>query len=357
MRDALAGRGSAGRGGGRGAGRAEGPARRRRAHRPRPSCWAPTSCSSSTANGWRSLVDLRGARAQLLRLRGRRHRLVSAVVAFRGGAGSGTMPTPRSWTCARSPTPSSTDYLAAAGPDVLGCVGAYQIEGLGAQLMARVEGDLPTVLGMPLLPLLQFLRDQGVLRDVIVLGLTGSIAMGKSRAAARFRAFGVPVFDSDAQVHALFASRAARRSRAVAQAFPGSLGPAAGSIAQALGRMVLGPAGRAAPARGHRPPAGARRASAGSWPRPAARGRARRPRRTAALRDRRPSARVDAVALVCASAMLQAQRALRRPGMTAVKLAQIRGRAVARRLEEQARPIRDPLRLRWRCAGQACRRG
>ena len=111
-------------------------------------------------------------------------------------------------------------YLAAAGPDVLGCVGAYQLEGLGAQLMAGSRATHSTMLGLPLLPLLQFLRDQGVLRDVIVLGLTGSIAMGKSRAAERFRAFGVPVFDSDAQVHALFApggaavAAVARRSRA-----------------------------------------------------------------------------------------------------------------------------------------------
>ena len=48
---------------------------------------------------------------------------------------------------------------------MLGSVGAYQLEGLGAQLMARVEGDFFTILGLPLLPLLQFLRDQGVLRD------------------------------------------------------------------------------------------------------------------------------------------------------------------------------------------------
>ena len=108
-------------------------------------------------------VDLDAAAAQLRRLRGRRHRLVSAVVAFRGGG--------RVWhhaaTAALDLRAFSdaflADYLAGAGPDVLGCVGAYQIEGLGAQLMARVEGDHATVLGLPLLPLLQFLRDQGVL--------------------------------------------------------------------------------------------------------------------------------------------------------------------------------------------------
>ena len=61
-------------------------------------------------------------------------------------------------------------YLAAAGPGILGCVGAYELEGLGAQLIGRVEGDYFTILGLPLLPLLQFLRDQGVLERMIVVG-------------------------------------------------------------------------------------------------------------------------------------------------------------------------------------------
>jgi septum formation protein len=109
--------------------------------------------------------DRAAARAQLLRLRGRRHRLVSAVVAFRNGA--------RVWHHVKAARvwvrPFSEafldDYLDRAGDAVLGSVGAYQLEGLGAQLMSRVEGDFFTILGLPLLPLLQFLRDQGVLRD------------------------------------------------------------------------------------------------------------------------------------------------------------------------------------------------
>ena len=108
-------------------------------------------------------VDRAAARAQLLRLRGRRHRLVSAVVAFRGGS--------RVWhdvdaaTLAVRPFGDGflDAYLDAVGDAVVGCVGAYQLEGLGAQLMARVDGAHATVLGMPLLPLLQFLRDQAVL--------------------------------------------------------------------------------------------------------------------------------------------------------------------------------------------------
>ena len=107
--------------------------------------------------------DRAAAARQLRRLRGRPHQLASAVVAFRGGA--------RVWHDVNSARltlrPFSDDflerYLDAADASILGCVGAYQIEGLGAQLMARVDGAQATVLGMPLLPLLQFLRDQGVL--------------------------------------------------------------------------------------------------------------------------------------------------------------------------------------------------
>ena len=103
------------------------------------------------------------AREQLLALRGREHRLVSAAVAFRGGQ--------RVWHHVASARlfvrPFSDEfldaYLDAADPSVFRSVGAYHLEGTGAQLMARVDGDYFTVLVMPLLPLLQFLRDQGVL--------------------------------------------------------------------------------------------------------------------------------------------------------------------------------------------------
>ncbi|MBL3677657.1 MAG: Maf-like protein [Alphaproteobacteria bacterium] len=51
-------------------------------------------------------------------------------------------------------------YVAAAGPEVTGSVGAYALEGLGAWLFDRVQGDYFTVLGLPLLPLLRYLREQ-----------------------------------------------------------------------------------------------------------------------------------------------------------------------------------------------------
>lgn len=54
-----------------------------------------------------------------------------------------------------------TRYLDRAGADVLQSVGAYQVEGLGAQLFDRIEGDYFAVLGLSLLPVLSFLRTQG----------------------------------------------------------------------------------------------------------------------------------------------------------------------------------------------------
>ncbi|HET6466777.1 MAG TPA: Maf family protein [Geminicoccaceae bacterium] len=109
-------------------------------------------------------ADRAVAKAQLLRLSGRRHRLVSAAVGLRNGA--------RVWhhvgVASLWVRPLSEgfveEYLDAVGEAVLQSVGSYQLEGPGAQLMARVEGDFFTVLGLPLLPVLQFLRDQGVLR-------------------------------------------------------------------------------------------------------------------------------------------------------------------------------------------------
>jgi septum formation protein len=56
-------------------------------------------------------------------------------------------------------------YLEAAGPDVLQSVGAYKLEDVGAQLFDRINGDYFTILGLPLLPLLGFLRNKGAKRS------------------------------------------------------------------------------------------------------------------------------------------------------------------------------------------------
>ena len=108
-------------------------------------------------------TDLAEAARHLQSLSGRTHKLVSAVCVVRDGE--------RLWhhvaEARLSMRPLSEDfiaaYLAAVGPAALASVGAYQLEGLGAQLFSRVEGDYFTILGLPLLPLMDFLRNHGVL--------------------------------------------------------------------------------------------------------------------------------------------------------------------------------------------------
>ncbi|MBN9487308.1 MAG: Maf family protein [Alphaproteobacteria bacterium] len=106
--------------------------------------------------------SMEAARKQLLALRGQTHELFSCVVVARGGT--------RLWhwnerarLTMRPFNEAFLDaYLARAGDAVLGSVGAYQLEGLGAHLFSRVDGDYFTILGLPLLPLLSFLAGHGI---------------------------------------------------------------------------------------------------------------------------------------------------------------------------------------------------
>ena len=108
--------------------------------------------------------DMAEARAQLRALSGRSHTLVSAVAAAREGAVIWRH-VDTAKLLMRTLSPEFIDgYLAAAGAGVLSSVGAYALEDLGAQLFSRLEGDYFTVLGLPLLPLLEFLRTHGILQ-------------------------------------------------------------------------------------------------------------------------------------------------------------------------------------------------
>jgi septum formation protein len=103
------------------------------------------------------------ARAELLDLSGKTHALHSAVAVARNGAtvwahGETSILTMR----VLSPQFIGR-YLAAAGEEVLSSVGAYQLEGLGIQLFAKVEGDYFSILGLPLQPLLDALRREGAI--------------------------------------------------------------------------------------------------------------------------------------------------------------------------------------------------
>lgn len=103
------------------------------------------------------------ARAHLLALRGETHELVTAVACWRGGR--------RVWHHVARPRLTMRSfgdafldaYLAAEGAALTGTVGAYRLEGLGVHLFDAVQGEHAAILGLPLLPLLGFLRQHGVL--------------------------------------------------------------------------------------------------------------------------------------------------------------------------------------------------
>ncbi|MCX8232112.1 MAG: Maf family protein [Alphaproteobacteria bacterium] len=105
---------------------------------------------------------LEDARNQLKTLSGRTHHLHTAASVVKEGAVIWREATNVSLTMRALTTSFITDYLEAEGDTVLQSVGAYQIEGRGAQLFAGLRGDFFSVLGLPLLPLLGFLRNHGV---------------------------------------------------------------------------------------------------------------------------------------------------------------------------------------------------
>jgi septum formation protein len=104
------------------------------------------------------------AAAQNLRtLAGKTHALNSALCVARDGEVLFETARQASMTMRALDDSAIATYLAAAGPAVLASVGAYQVEGLGIHLFEAIEGDHATILGLPLLPLLQWLRGQGCL--------------------------------------------------------------------------------------------------------------------------------------------------------------------------------------------------
>lgn len=106
--------------------------------------------------------DMAEARSHLARLRGCTHELLTAAVVAREGAIIWRhVDTPKLKMRAFSDA-FLDDYLERVGTAALASVGAYQLEGYGAHLFERVEGDFFSVLGLPLLPLLAFLREHGI---------------------------------------------------------------------------------------------------------------------------------------------------------------------------------------------------
>ena len=108
-------------------------------------------------------VDLADARNHLVKLSGKAHTLETAIVISEEGK-----PVWRHLARPKLTVRPLSDafidtYVEAVGEPLLSTVGAYQLEGLGAQLFTRIDGDYFSILGLPLLPLLDYLRTRGVL--------------------------------------------------------------------------------------------------------------------------------------------------------------------------------------------------
>lgn len=108
-------------------------------------------------------ADRAAAREQLSALRGQVHALHSGVAVLQGGKVLFEHVAVARLTMRPFSDAFLESYLDEVGAAALSSVGGYQLEGRGAQLMDRVEGDHFTVLGMPLFPLLDWLRQAGLL--------------------------------------------------------------------------------------------------------------------------------------------------------------------------------------------------
>lgn len=104
-------------------------------------------------------ADRAGAVEQLRSLRGRTHELHSALALVRDGELLFAHVDTARLTMRNFSDAFLDDYLDMMGDHALASVGGYQLEGIGIHLFERVEGDYFTILGLPLLPLLAFLRD------------------------------------------------------------------------------------------------------------------------------------------------------------------------------------------------------
>jgi dephospho-CoA kinase len=190
-----------------------------------------------------------------------------------------------------------------------------------------------------------------------ILGLTGSVGMGKSTAAAMLRKMGVPVFDADAAVHA-FLAPGGSAAAAVAQAFPGVALADGGIDRRALGARVFGDRvalGRLEAILHPRVGEAERRFLR----------RARAERRRLAVLDvpllfeSGGYRRCDAVVVVWAPPMIQRERVLKRPGMTEARLAFIRAAQTSDREKRRRADFLVPSglgrALTWRRLGAAVR--
>ena len=110
-------------------------------------------------------ADLAAARAQLRALRGRTHTLHSAIALASDGKVVFAHCERAALTMRNFSDGFLEAYFETVGPAVTASVGCYQVEAAGIQLFERIEGDHFTILGLPLLPLLAYLRGAGYLAE------------------------------------------------------------------------------------------------------------------------------------------------------------------------------------------------
>jgi septum formation protein len=103
------------------------------------------------------------AKAQLTRMAGKTHKLYSAVVVAEKGAPVWRFVATSRMTVRPLSDPFIGAYVEQHWDDIHHCVGCYQIEGAGAQLFSQVQGSHFDIMGLPLLPLLGFLRERGII--------------------------------------------------------------------------------------------------------------------------------------------------------------------------------------------------
>ena len=107
--------------------------------------------------------DKETARKHLFKLRGKTHILISTVCVALNGQVIWQKTDSAYLTMLNLSNSFIDRYLEIAGDTVLSSVGAYCLEGVGVQLFDKIEGDYFTILGVPLLPLLEFLRTKELL--------------------------------------------------------------------------------------------------------------------------------------------------------------------------------------------------
>ena len=107
--------------------------------------------------------DLAEAKSHILWLSGKQHRLNSAIALVRDGELIWEYVSTANLLVRNISEEFVDRYIEKVGEKALTSVGAYQLEGEGIQLFSRIDGDYFTILGLPMLPLLQILRDLGAI--------------------------------------------------------------------------------------------------------------------------------------------------------------------------------------------------